>query len=107
MSPYPIKFKYSLDYIEHRYQEFIRENFIQYVNFWEDFVGISSIKNGYMKGYRFTYSKRSPKQARIVEGNLYKIRKTSYSILVQLILLKETDRAISRQNSKDFQLIPI
>ncbi|OLS29413.1 MAG: hypothetical protein HeimC2_00430 [Candidatus Heimdallarchaeota archaeon LC_2] len=90
MSPYPVKFHFSLDYLEQNYRKFIEENFLSYVEFWENFVGIHSIENGLLKGYKLSFEDSFTENAKL-SNQFENIRIFSYSILVQLILIEEID----------------
>jgi hypothetical protein len=94
MNSYNTEFKYSLDHIEQVYSKFIHDKLPNYVNYWEEFVGLSGIERGRLIGYKLTFreGKLKPLQ-KALKSKFDEIRKTVYSVLIQSVLIETFDES--------------
>jgi len=93
MGSYPINITYSLDYFERTYLDFIKTELPNYITYWQELVGLSKIENGVMEGYVLTHPKgKLNKFQKALSDKFEPIRKTCYSVLVEIILFSNFDK---------------
>jgi len=89
-----VKFEHSLDYLEQTYSNFIREKLPNYIIYWEEYVGVYGTERGRLIGYKLTFREGPLNEfQKSLKNKFDTIRKTTYSILIQTILVENINRS--------------